>query len=138
MSAGGFNKVAFIGIGNMGWPMAARLVGAGFNVAVYDVAPGRAEHFVAEVGGSAAGSAELAMRDADAIITILPTSRHVESLLTPLIGTFAPGAIVVDMTSGVPSITQSLARRLASAGYAMIDAPVSGGCRARRRANWRS
>lgn len=127
MSAEGFRKVAFVGIGNMGWPMAARLVGAGFDVAVHDIAPGRAERFAAEVGGSAPANVEAAVRDADAVVTILPTSRHVESLLTPLIGTFAAGAIVVDMTSGVPSVTQSLAARLADAGYAMIDAPVSGG-----------
>ncbi|WP_414449718.1 NAD(P)-dependent oxidoreductase [Burkholderia sp. 22PA0099] len=127
MSAGGFGKVAFVGIGNMGWPMAARLVEGGFEVAVFDVAPGRGERFAAEVGGAAPATLADTVQGADAVITILPTSRHVEDALLPLAGTFAPGALVIDMTSGVPTVTQALAAKLAEAGHATIDAPVSGG-----------
>ncbi|WP_339385894.1 NAD(P)-dependent oxidoreductase [Burkholderia sp. Ac-20379] len=125
--SGGFRKVAFVGIGNMGWPMAARLVEGGFEVAVFDVAPARGERFAAEVGGAAPATLADTVSGADAVITILPTSRHVEGALLPLCATFAPGALVIDMTSGVPAVTQALAAKLAEAGHAMIDAPVSGG-----------
>jgi len=127
MSTGGFSKVAFIGIGNMGWPMAARLVGAGFRVAAHDVAPGHAAKFSAEVGGEAAASVADAVSGADAIVTILPTSRHVVDVLAPVRAQLTKGALVIDMTSGIPGVTQELAALLEADGVQMIDAPVSGG-----------
>lgn len=127
MSDGTFSRVAFIGIGNMGWPMAARLVGAGFHVAVYDVAPGHAAKFAAEVGGEAAASVAEAAKDADAVITILPTSRHVAEVVAQVRPVLAKGALIVDMTSGVPTVTKGLAVSLEADGMMMIDAPVSGG-----------
>ncbi|MDQ7980646.1 NAD(P)-dependent oxidoreductase [Paraburkholderia sp. SARCC-3016] len=122
-----FSKVAFIGIGNMGWPMAARLSAAGFEVDVFDVMPGRAAQFAAEIGGRAAASVDAAVSAADAIITILPTSRHVVDVLTPVRAKLAKGALVIDMTSGIPGVTKTLAATLAEDGVQMIDAPVSGG-----------
>ena len=70
-------KVAFVGIGNMGWPMAANLVKAGFDVTVCDVVPGRADAFAAETGGKAAASPAAAASGADAIVIIVPTSKQV-------------------------------------------------------------
>ena len=127
MNEGGFSKVAFIGIGNMGWPMAARLVGAGFRVAAYDVAPGHAAKFSAEIGGEAAASVAEAVSGADAVVTILPTSRHVVDVITPVRSELTTGALVIDMTSGIPSVTRDLAAALEADGVQMIDAPVSGG-----------
>jgi 3-hydroxyisobutyrate dehydrogenase len=122
-----FEKVAFLGIGNMGWPMAARLVGAGFRVAVYDVTLGRAAEFAAGIGGDAAQTLEEAVKSADAVITMLPTSKHVSDVVTSVRPVLAKGALLVDMTSGIPSITQRLAAILEGDGLMMIDAPVSGG-----------
>jgi 3-hydroxyisobutyrate dehydrogenase len=122
-----FKKIAFIGIGNMGWPMAARLVGAKFNVAVCDVTPGRAEKFAAEIGGEGAPDAAAAAEGADAVITILPTSKHVAGVIAAIRGKLKFGTLVIEMSSGIPSVTQSLAAALAEDGIEMVDAPVSGG-----------
>ncbi|WP_431283090.1 NAD(P)-dependent oxidoreductase [Humitalea sp. 24SJ18S-53] len=115
-------SIGFIGIGNMGWPMAARLVGAGFAVAVSDAVPGRAQKFVAEVGGS-----DQDIADADAIVTILPTSTQVAEVIAGLRASLRPGMVVIEMSSGQPSATQAIAADLAGLGIAMVDAPVSGG-----------
>jgi 3-hydroxyisobutyrate dehydrogenase len=127
MSAQPFSRVAFIGIGNMGWPMAARLVGAGFDVAVCDAVAGRAAQFAREVGGAAAADAVEAARGADAVITMLPTSKHVEMVLEAMTPVLKPGALIAEMSSGVPGVTQRIAAKLSEAGMVMIDAPVSGG-----------
>lgn len=127
MSNRELRRVAFIGVGNMGWPMAARLVGAGFEVVACDAAPGRAQAFAAEAGGRAAPDAAAAARGADAVITILPTSKHVGQALEAMGDAIAPGALVIEMSSGVPTATKGFAATLAARGVAMIDAPVSGG-----------
>ena len=120
-------RIAFIGVGNMGWPMAARLVGAGFEVVACDVVPGRADAFAREVGGEVAADAAAAARGADAVITILPTSKHVAAALDAMADALAPGMLLVDMTSGVPTATRGFAETLARRDIGMIDAPVSGG-----------
>ncbi len=119
--------VAFAGIGRMGWPMAARLVGAGFSLRALDAVPGRAAEFAAQVGGSAATEAAEAARGADILITMLPTSREVGEVLRAMRPALKPGAIVVEMSSGEPSATQGFAREMAEAGATLVDAPVSGG-----------
>jgi 3-hydroxyisobutyrate dehydrogenase len=119
-------RVGFVGIGNMGWPMAANLVRAGFDVTAVDAAPGRAAAFAAEVGGSAAG-AEDAAAEADAIVTMLPTSEHVADVIARTRTRLRPGTLVIEMSSGVPSVTQALAADLAAHGVSLVDCPVSGG-----------
>lgn len=123
-------RVGLIGIGSMGWPMAARLVQAGFSVTVFDAVPGQAAKFAQEVGGQAAVTcAELAAQS-DIIFTMLPTSAIVEQVLNGEQGVLAglrPDSVVVDMSSGVPAHTQRLAQAVAAAGGVMVDAPVSGG-----------
>jgi len=120
-------RIAFLGIGNMGWPMAANLVKAGFEVTVADVAPGRAEAFAAETGGRAAASPAEAAQGADAVITMVPTSRQVAEALDAAAPALAPGMLVIDMTSGQPAQTREIAAGLAAKGVAMVDCPVSGG-----------
>ncbi len=120
-------RVAFLGIGNMGWPMAANLVKAGFEVAVADVAPGRAEAFAAETGGKAAASPAEAAKGADCVITIVPTSKQVAEAVDSVAPSLARGMLVIDMTSGQPGRTREIAAGLAARGVAMIDCPVSGG-----------
>jgi 3-hydroxyisobutyrate dehydrogenase len=126
-AAAPIRRVAFIGVGNMGWPMAARLHEAGLSVAACDAAPGRAARFAKEVGGSAADSAAEAVRDAEAVITILPTSREVAEVVAAIRSSLPRGAVLIEMSSGQPSVTQQLAETLAGDGVAMVDAPVSGG-----------
>lgn len=120
-------RVAFAGIGNMGWPMAANLVKAGFDVTVTDISAERVARFVSEVGGQAAASPAEAARDAEAFLCILPTSKEVALVAEAVLPVLAEGALFLDMTSGNPTRTREIAARLATRGIRMVDGPVSGG-----------
>src|SRR5690242_6048451 len=96
-------KVLFVGIGNMGWPMAARLVGAGFEVAVNDAVAGRAADFVRKVGGVEAADLAAAAAEADIIMTMLPTSKHVGDAVGALRADLKREHILIDMSSGAPA-----------------------------------
>ena len=126
MSTAPIRQVGFVGIGNMGWPMAARLVQAGFEVIAVDAAPGRAAAFAADAGGRAAGSVADAARS-DALVTMLPTSGLVAEVIQQAAGALRAGTLVIEMSSGEPAVTQSLAAGLAGRGVGLIDCPVSGG-----------
>jgi len=120
-------EIAFIGLGNMGQPMAARLIGAGFRVRGFDKsAPGR-ERFEAETGGTAVDSLEAAVSNAAAVVTMLPTGKIVHSVVEAMRPHLRPGMVVVDMSSSEPIATRNLGEELIAAGYALVDAPVSGG-----------
>jgi 3-hydroxyisobutyrate dehydrogenase len=125
--SGPVKRVGFIGIGNMGWPMAANLVKAGFDVAVCDAMADRAARFHDEVGGAACADPASVVVGADAIVTILPTSKHVSQVVAEFKGQLSPGAVVVEMSSGVPGVTRALAAELGLVGAVMVDCPVSGG-----------
>jgi 3-hydroxyisobutyrate dehydrogenase len=125
--SGPVKRVGFIGIGNMGWPMAANLVKAGFDVAVCDAMADRAARFHDEVGGAACADPASVVAGADAIVTILPTSKHVSQVVAEFRGHLSPGAVVVEMSSGVPGVTRALAAELGLVGAVMVDCPVSGG-----------
>jgi 3-hydroxyisobutyrate dehydrogenase len=127
MSVGPISRVGFAGIGSMGWPMAANLVKAGFVVTVTDVAAGRAEAFAAEIGGRAAATARDAATGADALVTMLPASTQVADVIGQVRSALPQGALVIEMSSGVPAVTRSLGAQLGAAGSALIDCPVSGG-----------
>jgi 3-hydroxyisobutyrate dehydrogenase len=120
-------RIAFAGIGNMGWPMAANLVKAGFEVTVCDVAPGRAASFASETGAKAATSPAEAASGADCVVMIVPTSKQVGEAVEAMLPSLKPGMLVIDMTSGQPGRTRDIAAMLAGHGVAMIDCPVSGG-----------
>jgi 3-hydroxyisobutyrate dehydrogenase len=122
--------VGFIGIGTMGWPMAANLVKAGYAVTVYDSNPRQVAAFCSEHQASAAASlADIA--NCELVITMLPTGQIVRQVLTEAEdGAFLkharPGTIVVDMSSSEPVGTQQLAAELQTRGVVLLDAPVSG------------
>jgi len=120
-------RIAFAGIGNMGWPMAANLVKAGFDVTVCDVVPGRAASFASETGAKAAATPAEAASDADCVVMIVPTSKQVGEAVEAMLPSLKPGMLVIDMTSGQPGRTREIAAMLAGHGVAMIDCPVSGG-----------
>jgi 3-hydroxyisobutyrate dehydrogenase len=120
-------RIAFAGIGNMGWPMAANLVKAGFEVTVCDVVPGRAASFATETGAKAATTPAEAASGADGVVMIVPTSKQVGEAVEAMLPSLKPGMLVIDMTSGQPGRTREIAAMLAGHGVAMIDCPVSGG-----------
>ena len=124
-------EIGFVGVGNMGWPMAACLVRAGFTVHVSDSRREVANNFVQQVGGDAPDSLRETAARSEVIVTMLPTSAIVARVLGEgednILAGMRPGAVVVEMSSGVPTVTQELAERVASLGGHMIDAPVSGG-----------
>ena len=120
-------RIAFAGIGNMGWPMAANLVKAGFEVTVCDVVPGRAASFATETGANAAATPAEAAAGADCVVIIVPTSKQVGEAVEAMLPSLKPGMLVIDMTSGQPGRTREIAAMLAGHGVPMIDCPVSGG-----------
>jgi 3-hydroxyisobutyrate dehydrogenase len=120
-------RVAFIGIGNMGWPMAANLVAVGLDTTVFDLDTDRCARFVTDVGGQAALSAPGAVRDVDVVVTSLPTSDDVAAVVDEVAPFLDPGVVVIDTTSGVPARTRTLAADLLTRGVHLVDCPVSGG-----------
>ena len=120
-------RIAFAGIGNMGWPMAANLVKAGFEVTVCDVVPGRAASFATETGAKAAATPAEAAAGADCVVIIVPTSKQVGEAVEAMLPSLKPGMLVIDMTSGQPGRTREIAAMLEGHGVPMIDCPVSGG-----------
>lgn len=121
--------IGFVGLGNMGVPMAGRLVEAGYTVRGYDVDPEARRRFAAT--GSAAGSVGEAAGSAAAVILMLPNSAIVRSVLLDdgLLSRMAPGTVLIDMSSSEPMRTRELAALAGERGVPMIDAPVSGGVR---------
>ena len=122
-------KVGFIGIGNMGWPMAGNLVKAGFEVAVHDADPERTRRFCAEHTATAPGLAMLAR--SDVVVTMLPDGHVVRKVLIEAEqGSFLDnagfGLLIIDMSSSEPTGTRELGRLLHEKGIVLIDAPVSG------------
>jgi 3-hydroxyisobutyrate dehydrogenase len=123
-------RIGFIGLGNMGSPMAGHLVKAGFDVAVYDIKPESVELFVGRHGGRGAASIAEAARGAQAVITMLPSDAVVREVILGEGGAaevLARGAVVVDMSTSDPTATRSLAEALALHGLHVVDAPVMGG-----------
>jgi len=111
----------------MGQPMAACLIGAGFRVRGFDNTAAARERFEAETGGTAADSLEAAVSSAAAVITMLPTGKVVRAVVEAMSPHLRPGAVIVDMSSSEPIATRKLGEELIAAGYAFVDAPVSGG-----------
>jgi 3-hydroxyisobutyrate dehydrogenase len=130
-------RVGFIGIGNMGWPMAKNILKAGNNVLqadhklhVFDLDRKRLAKFVKEEPGAIASAEASAVGKAsNVIVTMLPTGPIVRDVVSEMLesGALAPGTIIVDMSSSEPTGTRELAETLAKSNVVLIDAPVSGG-----------
>lgn len=121
--------VGFIGLGVMGVPMAARLVGAGFQVRGYDLSPD-ARRAAEAAGVRVCGSPGETAEGAEFLVTMLPNGRIVRDALMGTEGalrSLAPGSLVIEMSSSAPLDTRALGVDLADRGVALIDAPVSGG-----------
>ena len=123
------SQIAFIGLGNMGAPMALNLLKAGHHLNVFDLVPA-AVKTLTDAGAKSAASASEAVKGADAVISMLPASQHVESLYlgeSGLLAHIPKQAIVMDCSTISPDSARKVARAAESLGIAMVDAPVSGG-----------
>jgi 3-hydroxyisobutyrate dehydrogenase len=127
MSDTGKGVVGFVGLGSMGWPMAANVARGGYHVVGLDIDAGRAAAWVREHGGTAAGGPE-DLAGVQVVVTMLPNGKVVrDAILDSGVADALPdGAVVVDMSSSEPWETRSLAPALAERGVVLLDAPVSG------------
>jgi 3-hydroxyisobutyrate dehydrogenase len=125
--------IGFVGLGNMGAPMARRLAGAGYRLIVADAAPAAVEKFRAGTQADTASSLKELGAACRVVITMLPDGKIVRSVLMGeggeggIAAGLKRGAIVIDMTSASPVGTRELGTELASRGISLLDAPVSGG-----------
>ena len=121
--------IAFIGLGNMGGPMAANLHKAGHRVTAFDLSD-YALAKAREQGVRTAASAEEAIEGATVVVSMLPASRHVEALFLGsdgLLAKLAAGTLVIDCSTIAPASAQKVGNEAVARGHAMLDAPVSGG-----------
>jgi 3-hydroxyisobutyrate dehydrogenase len=124
------SRVAFLGLGAIGTPMARHLAVPELDLVVWNRTRSKADAFAASATARAADTPAHAAQDRDVVITCFPVSRDLESLLdgpTGLLATLAPGALLVDCTSGDGATSRRIAERLAAQGIDFLDAPVSGG-----------
>lgn len=122
-------KIGFLGIGQMGRPMAGHLAAAGHRVLVHDRRPEAAASLAGTQGIQVAPDALTVARISDVVVLMLPDSAIVDALLWDdgFAATLKPGALLIDMGSSDPNRTRDNQQRLAGRGVAMVDAPVSGG-----------
>ncbi|UTW13848.1 3-hydroxyisobutyrate dehydrogenase [Marinobacterium rhizophilum] len=122
--------IAFIGLGNMGGPMAHNLAAAGHRVQAFDLSAQALAHAVAE-GCLQAASAADAVKDAEFVISMLPAGRHVEGLYVsgpePLLDLIAPSSLIIDCSTIEADVAKRVCAVAAERGRDFIDAPVSGG-----------
>lgn len=122
-------NIAFIGLGNMGGPMAANLVKAGHSVAGFDMMAENLDKAKA-AGIAVKASAAEAAQDAEVVVTMLPAGQHVREVYTGAGGVMAAvrkGALLIDCSTVDVESARAVAKAADEAGHAMVDAPVSGG-----------
>ena len=122
-------KIGFIGLGIMGKPMSKNLLKAGYKLVVYDIVQEAVKEVVA-AGAEAGVSPKDVASKTDIVITMLPNSPHVKTVILGKDGVIEgvqKGKIVVDMSSIAPAVSQEVGKVLAEKGVEFLDAPVSGG-----------
>ena len=123
-------KVAFLGLGVMGYPMAGHLARAGHSVTVYNRSAGKAQSWMQEFGGRSAATPRAAAENADIVFCCVGNDDDLRSVVLGAEGALAgmkPGACFVDHTTASAQVARELFARAQSAGLQFIDAPVSGG-----------
>ena len=123
-------KVAFIGLGNMGFPMAGHLVAGGHDVTVYNRTRAKAEAWTNQHGGGLAESPAAAAEGAEIALVCVGNDDHLRSVIFGADGTLAglaSGAILVDHTTASAGIAREIAEAGGDRGIGFLDAPVSGG-----------
>lgn len=124
------DKVGFIGLGIMGGPMAKNLMEAGHELVLYNRTREKADELAKDGNAEVAGSPREVAEGSDVVITMLPDSPQVREILTGDDGVLEglkDGALVVDMSTISPVVTEELAVKVKEKGASMLDAPVSGG-----------
>jgi len=122
-------KIGFIGLGNMGGPMAGNLVKAGHSVKGFDLVPASVKA-AEKAGVTAAGSIAEAVRDVDVVITMLPAGEHVRQVYTGddgVLAAAAKGTLAIDSSTIDVGSARAVHEAASAAGIEMLDAPVSGG-----------
>lgn len=119
-------KVGFVGLGNMGGPMARNLVTAGWNVAVADLDPAKVDAVVA-VGASASPSAVDLAAECDVVLTSLPGPRQVRAVGEDILAAMSAGATWIDLSTNDLDCSRDMQARAAQASVLLLDAPVTGG-----------
>src|SRR5690606_33005196 len=122
-------KITFIGLGNMGAPMASNLLKAGHEVTVFDLSKPAVEALVGE-GARTAETGKAAAEGAECVISMLPAGRHVEAVYLGddgLLSALPAGTLVIDSSTIAPETARAVADAAIAKGLAFIDAPVSGG-----------
>ncbi len=120
-------KIAFIGLGRMGWHLAGHLATAGHEVAVYDIDAAVAQRWVGEHHGRAADSIVDAVQDCAVVCSSVPADPQLRAIWDAAQGALAEGAIWIDHSTTSAEIARALATEAATNGRFFIDAPVSGG-----------
>ena len=123
------SKIAFVGLGNMGGPMAANLVKAGHDVHVFDLSEAALKHAV-DAGAVSSPSASQAAEGADYMITMLPAGMHVKSVLVTrdaLLDKISKSCLVIDCSTIDAASARELGQEAVDRGIEFVDAPVSGG-----------
>ena len=120
------SKIGFIGLGNMGLPMAKNLVAAGHEVNAFDALEG-ARRAASDAGFNVCASTAEASKDADFIITMLPNGPIVLSVFGELVGAAPKGSVVIDCSTVDVSSSKTAHKMATDAGLGCLDAPVSGG-----------
>lgn len=118
--------IAFLGLGNMGGPMAANLVNAGYSVRGFDPVPA-ARDSAAEKGVATFDSGPVAVEGADVVITMLPNGALVKSCYAEVMPSAGPGALFIDSSTIAVDDARSVHAYAVERGFAQLDAPVSGG-----------
>jgi 3-hydroxyisobutyrate dehydrogenase len=121
------STVAVIGIGRMGWHMAAHLAKAGHEVTVCDAVPGLADQWVAEHGGAAAAEPAAAAAGRDLVVTSLPADPQLRAVAAAVVPVLAQGAVWIDHSTTSAQVSREVAAVVAAGGAQFLDAPVSGG-----------
>jgi len=133
-------NVGFIGTGTMGLPMVGNLLKKGFAVVAYDAVPTALQAAVRLGATAAVSSADVAKRS-DVVVTMLPSSSHVEVVYLGPAGiaeALTPGRLCIDMSTIDPAVSRRVAAALGERGVRFIDAPCRAGCRAPPTARWPS
>ena len=120
-------KVAFLGLGAIGAPMASHLTDEPFDLTVWNRTGEKARAFAEEHGVYAEEKISAAVGDADVVITCLPSSREVQAILDSIMSGIRQGALMIDCTSGDPATSRRIASKLGERNVGFVDAPVSGG-----------
>ncbi len=122
-------RVGFLGLGIMGWPMAANLARAGTELTVWTRTSEKAERFAAEHGAAVADSPAEAARGADAVISMVVDAPEVEAVLfgeDGAAGGIGSGGLAIDMSTIAPTAARAIGERLGEQDIAFVDAPVTG------------